>query len=266
MTGRAGKWKPAGDYPGSALKDPNCCGRQYRSLRRGISSDYFSKYKEHVRLDTRRIKNQGRIRRLQRSKIRIVAGVSIARCVAVSRQSISRRTKSTIDEVRGESEASGRIVRVRRTKIRIVAGVSIARCVAASRQSISRRTKSTIDEVRGESEASGRIVRVQRSKIEIVAGVSIARCVVASRQTIFRGVETTFDRPVQGIAATKLIANFAPIATWIASNTEFCLARVCNSSRDTSVRRDKRRRDGTRRQMQVEHDYLCERARRSPDS
>ena len=40
-------------------------------------------------------------------KIEIVAGVSIARCVAASRQSISRRTQSTFDRVRGESEASG---------------------------------------------------------------------------------------------------------------------------------------------------------------
>ena len=56
------------------------------------------------------IECQGRILRLQRSKIRIVAVLNITRCVEASRQTISRGTKSTFDWIRGESKARGEFV------------------------------------------------------------------------------------------------------------------------------------------------------------
>ena len=57
-TGYAANQKPGENSSAPALKNPNCCGRQYRSLRRGISSVYFSTYKKHDRRGTRRIGSQ----------------------------------------------------------------------------------------------------------------------------------------------------------------------------------------------------------------
>ena len=55
----------------------------------------------HVRQAARRIECQGRIVRVQRSQIRIVAGVNIAPCIVASRQTVNRGIRSTLDRVRG---------------------------------------------------------------------------------------------------------------------------------------------------------------------
>ena len=46
-TGRAGYQKPGENSPGPALQNLNCCERQYRSLRRDISSDCLLRYEKH---------------------------------------------------------------------------------------------------------------------------------------------------------------------------------------------------------------------------
>ena len=57
-TGYPANQKPGENSSGPALKNPNCCGRQYRSLRRVISSDCLLRYQKHDQQGARLLGSQ----------------------------------------------------------------------------------------------------------------------------------------------------------------------------------------------------------------